>query len=82
MTHISEALKKEHPEKKEYLQNELKSLGIVEPDHLHNEPNHKVGRRRRSFKHWQKASSQSIFKLTRQHIAAVVLMVIIIVRSD
>jgi uncharacterized protein YcbK (DUF882 family) len=46
MTHISEALKKEHPEKKEYLQNELKSLGIVEPDHLHNEPNHKVGEKK------------------------------------
>ncbi len=41
MTHISEALKKEHPEKKEYLQNELKSLGIVELDHLHNKPDDK-----------------------------------------
>jgi Skp family chaperone for outer membrane proteins len=28
MTPIAEALKKEHPDKKEYLQNELKSLGI------------------------------------------------------
>ncbi len=34
--------KKEHPEKKEYLQNELKSLGIEEPDYLlQNEPNDK-----------------------------------------
>ena len=28
MTSISEALKEEHPDKKEYWQNELKSLGI------------------------------------------------------
>jgi hypothetical protein len=43
MTPIAEALKREHPDKKEYLQNELKSLGIevVEPDHLHNEFNDK-----------------------------------------
>jgi hypothetical protein len=40
MTPIAEAFKKDHPEKKEYLQNELKSLGI-EPDHLQNEPNDK-----------------------------------------
>jgi len=39
MAPIAEALKKEYPDKKEYLQNELKSLGIVEPDHLHNKPN-------------------------------------------
>ena len=38
MTDIAQAFKKEHPEKKEYLQNELKSLGMVEPDHLQNEP--------------------------------------------
>ena len=38
MTPIAEAFKKEHPDKKEYLQNELKSLGI-EPDLLQNEPN-------------------------------------------
>jgi hypothetical protein len=37
MMHIAEAFKKEHPDKKEYLQNELKSLGIVEPDHRHND---------------------------------------------
>ena len=37
MTHIAEVFKKEHPDKKEYLQNELKSLGMVEPDHLQNE---------------------------------------------
>ncbi len=47
MTHIAEVFKKEHPDKKEYLQNELKSLGIVEPDHLHNEPNHKVGEKKK-----------------------------------
>jgi hypothetical protein len=42
MSPIAEALKKEeHTDKKEYLQNELKSLGI-EPDHLlQNEPNDK-----------------------------------------
>jgi hypothetical protein len=41
MSPIAKALKKEHPDKKEYLQNELKSLGI-EPDHLlQNEPNDK-----------------------------------------
>jgi hypothetical protein len=28
MTHIAEAFKKEYPHKKEYWQNELKSLGI------------------------------------------------------
>jgi hypothetical protein len=34
MSPIAEALKnEEHPDKKEYLRNELKSLGI-EPDHL------------------------------------------------
>lgn len=38
MTDLAQAFKKEHPEKKEYLQNELKSLGMVEPDHLQNEP--------------------------------------------
>ena len=36
MTAIAEALKREDPDKKEYLQNELKSLHI-EPDHLQNE---------------------------------------------
>jgi len=41
MTHIAEAFKKEHPYKKEYLQNELKSLGIVEPDHLRNKLDNK-----------------------------------------
>jgi hypothetical protein len=41
MSPIDKALKKEYPDKKEYLQNELKSLGI-EPDHLlQNEPNDK-----------------------------------------
>jgi hypothetical protein len=41
MSPIAEALKKEHTDKKEYLQNELKSLGI-EPDHLlQNQPNDK-----------------------------------------
>jgi hypothetical protein len=67
MSPIAEALKKEHTDKKEYLQNELKSLGI-EPDHLlQNQPMTK----RRSFKHWQKASSQPITKLIKQHIAVV-----------
>lgn len=36
MPPIAEAFKKEHPYKKEYLQNELKSLGI-EPDYIQNE---------------------------------------------
>ena len=41
MAPIAKALKKEeHPDRKEYLQNELKSLGI-EPDHLQNQPNDK-----------------------------------------
>jgi hypothetical protein len=40
MMHIAEALKKEHLDKKEYLQNELKSLGI-EPNGLQNEINDK-----------------------------------------
>ena len=41
MSPIAEALKKEHTDRKEYLQNELKSLGI-EPDHLlRNQPNDK-----------------------------------------
>jgi hypothetical protein len=42
MSPIAKALKKEeHPDRKEYLQNELKSLGI-EPDHLlRNQPNDK-----------------------------------------
>jgi len=33
----SSSLFQEHPDKKKYLQNELKSLGIVEPDHLQNQ---------------------------------------------
>jgi hypothetical protein len=46
MTPIAEEALKEEEEhlsdKKEYLQNELKSLGIVEPDYyLHNKPNDK-----------------------------------------
>jgi CRISPR/Cas system CMR-associated protein Cmr5 small subunit len=41
MTGIA-VFKKEHPDKKEYLQNELKSLGVVEPDHLHNHLTDKV----------------------------------------
>lgn len=41
MAPIAEALKKEHSDKKEYWQNELKSLGIEEPDHLQNKPNEK-----------------------------------------
>ena len=42
MSPIAKALKKEeHPDRKEYLQNELKSLGI-EPDHLHHELTDKV----------------------------------------
>ncbi len=44
MVPISEALKK-HPDKIEFLQNELKSSGIVESDHdrhLHSESNDKV----------------------------------------
>jgi ElaB/YqjD/DUF883 family membrane-anchored ribosome-binding protein len=41
MSPIAEALKKEHTDRKEHLQNELKSLGI-EPDHLlRNQPNDK-----------------------------------------
>jgi hypothetical protein len=31
MAPIAEALKREHPDKKDYWENELKSLGIVEP---------------------------------------------------
>ncbi len=39
MTPISEALKKEHSNKIEFLQNELKSLGIAESHlkHIHND---------------------------------------------
>jgi hypothetical protein len=40
MSSIAEASKKEHTDRKEYLQNELKSLGIA-PDYLQNEPNDK-----------------------------------------
>src|ERR671918_502724 len=36
MTGIAEVFKKESPDNKEYWQNELKSLGVVELDHLHN----------------------------------------------
>ncbi len=42
MTHKSEAFRKEYPDKKEYLQNELKSLGMVEPDQLHHALTDKV----------------------------------------
>ena len=37
----------------------------------------------RDFKHWQKASNQSITKLTKQHIAiAVMVIIIIIIAAD
>ena len=43
MAPIPEALRKEHSDKIEFLQNELNSLGIVESDHhIHSEPNDKV----------------------------------------
>jgi hypothetical protein len=50
ITPIGEALKKEHPEKKEYWQNELKSL-CIEPD------THRMSlmTKRRIFRHWQNA---------------------------
>ncbi len=35
MTPASELLKKEHFDRIQFLQNELKSLGVVEPDHHH-----------------------------------------------
>ncbi len=38
-----------------------------------------MAKSRRIFKHWQKASSQSIIKLTKQHTVAVVIMIIIVV---
>jgi hypothetical protein len=50
MTCVAEAFKKEDPDKKEYLQNELKSLGIViEPDHLQNELNDKMEEEKEVF---------------------------------
>ena len=58
MTSISEALKEEHPDKKEYWQNELKSLGI-EPKRQ----NELITKR--SFRHWQKVLGQPIIKITR-----------------
>jgi hypothetical protein len=43
MAPIAKALKNEEyvSDKKEHWENELKSLGIVEPDHLHNKPSDK-----------------------------------------
>jgi hypothetical protein len=61
-------------EKKEYWQNELRSLGIVEPDYLQNELITKRGH----FKHWQKASTQSITKFTKKPIAVAVMVIIVV----
>jgi hypothetical protein len=63
MTPIAEALKKEHPDKKDYWQNELKSLG-KEP-RRQNELNDKE---EEGFRHWQKALRQFITKITKRHI--------------
>jgi hypothetical protein len=63
MTPIAEALKKEHPNKKHYWENELKSLG-KEP-RRQNELNDKE---EEGFRHWQKALRQFITKITKRHI--------------
>src|SRR5215208_5140183 len=34
---------------------------------------------KRSFRHWQKSSKRSIFKITKQHIVVVVIVIIIII---
>jgi hypothetical protein len=33
---------------------------------------------KRSFRHWQKSSKRSIFKITKQHIVVIVIVIIII----
>jgi hypothetical protein len=65
MTPVAEAFKKEHQDRKEYWQNELKSLGI-EP-RRRNELNDKE-----EINHWMKASNKSISKITKQHMATIV----------
>ena len=52
MTRVAEAFNKEHPNKKEYLQNELKSLGIVEQDYLQDEHHHKVEEKEEELQAW------------------------------
>jgi hypothetical protein len=71
MTPIAEALKKEHPDKKHYWENELKSLGI-EPKRQN-----ELLMIKRSFRHWQKSSKKCIIKITRQH-----MVVIIIIKNE
>jgi hypothetical protein len=59
MTPVAEALKQEYlSDKKDYWQNELKSLGI-EPKRQ----NELITKR--SFRHWQKVLGQPIIKITR-----------------
>ena len=65
MTPVAEAFKKEHQDRKEWWQNELKSLGI-EP-RRRNELNDKE-----EINHWMKASNKSISKITKQHMATIV----------
>jgi hypothetical protein len=67
MVSIVEALK--HPDKKEYWQNELESLGI-EPRQK-NELNDK-----QELEAWQKSSRQSITKITKRHIVVIKTMTI------
>jgi hypothetical protein len=64
MTPIAEALKKEHPDKKDYLQNELKSLGI-EPKR-HNELNDKEELQALA----ESIKAVYITKITKRHTAA------------
>jgi methyltransferase-like protein len=60
MTPIAEALKKEHPDKKDYWQNELKSLGI-EP-RRQNELNDKE-----ELQALAESIKESIIKITKRH---------------
>jgi hypothetical protein len=71
MTPIAKALKKEHPNKKHYWQNELKSLGIEL--RRQNELNDKE-----ELQALAEALRQSIIKITKQHIAVVVVKVMTI----
>ena len=36
---------------------------------------------KRSFRHWQKSSKRSIFKITKQHIVVIVIVVVIIIAA-
>ena len=73
ITTIAEAFKKEHPDKKDYWQNELKSLGI-EP-RRQNELNDKDELQALA----EVIKEVLISKITKRHIVVILMVIIIII---